>query len=142
MTDSQRRAAEAWKQVVRRPSPLDVFNGEPMPLWAAVDYVMEAGVERTEAELRLQQAAQEWIRQQFPDCNRNSFSNYLSTLAKITCDEMLTIEGINRRGFNAFDTALAVGISSGHFAYSCEDWRLWLKEAERALDLLEQMERV
>lgn len=133
------KAAELWPLIVRKPSPLDVYGSESMPVWAAVDLVTEeTGGDRAAAAVCLIEVAVGWLEKLRP-VGGSTEGGYQSL--KEPSSVVLRLLGKSK--------GIAVRIILAHMLkmirnyalpgtdlWRLEQWRLWVLEARRVVELL------
>ena len=136
MNEAQKKAAEAWQQMVRLPSPLDKLTGiNPMPPSIALDFVQDICGSRTEAERLLFEAAKAWLLNCLPE-PKSGFENWRLSAEAIVrhtdADEVVDFDMLR-----SFRLMINRHIDTGNDLLYCEYWRVWGLKALRVFDILD-----
>lgn len=151
MTLLQAKATEAWAKMIRPRTIFDTIAGtEPMPSFAAIDYVQDAAEGDRELALNaLAEAACGWLADKYPERAKTGFGGKLSMSVwlniAIGCvchiasmhlplaDESLS--EIYRRVQDCLDPRVG-GLGAA------ASWDLWRREAQRAIEFLRELEKL
>jgi hypothetical protein len=146
MTEGQQRAADAWKQVVRKRSIFDTVAGEgPMPPAIAIDFVQDVVDDRMVAVDLLYEAARLWLQMKMPAESKTGQWNVdigWRMAATKLCDGLESDESVDFDSLHSFRAAVhnAVSPELRHSLFVLESWRKWTWDAERVFDILDEID--